>query len=158
MLAAPVPGPPATGFDLPAGPYGPGSRGLRWSVTPGTAVRAPVDGTVTFVGSVVAQTWVSIRPRAAEGSIVTVGDVTDPTVDRGATVRAGDVVGRAGTSVYLGVRVDGVHVDPSPLLRARPAAVRLVPNRRFGDGGGCAGGPVGAPDGVVVSPHGGGTH
>ena len=112
---------------------------------------------MTFVGRVVEETWVSIRPLSTAGTIVTVGDVTDPAVERGATVRAGDVVGRAGTFVYLGVRVDGVHVDPAPLLVARPAAVRLVPDRRFGDGGGCAGRPVGAPDGVV-SPHGGGTH
>jgi murein DD-endopeptidase MepM/ murein hydrolase activator NlpD len=149
VLLAPVPGPPTLGFDLPAGPYGAGSRGLRWDLAAVTSLRAPVDGTVTFVGRVVDATWVSIRPAGDATTVVTIGDVVDPAVTRGARVARGAVVGTSGTSVHVGVRVDGVYVDPAPLLLDRPAAVRLVPDGRFGDGGGCRSPPTAVPTGVV---------
>lgn len=150
-LTPPVDGAPAEGFDLPEGPYGPGSRGVTWSVDPGTPVRAPVTGTVTFSGRVVDTTWVTIRPTGDDSLLVTVGDVVAPRLGRGAAVAVGTVIGTSGTSVHLGLRRDGLHVDPAPLLAPRPAAVRLVADHHFGDGGGCRGRPS-RPAVAVVSP------
>jgi murein DD-endopeptidase MepM/ murein hydrolase activator NlpD len=126
-LWMPVAGAVVRGFDARAGPYGPGHRGIDIAAPTGELVRAPAAGRVVFAGPVAGITWVSIR--VAPGVLVTLGPVLDPAVRPG-PVRARSPMGRVGpghgASLHLGVRVDGVYVDPLPYLLDRPRA-RLAP-------------------------------
>ena len=63
------------------------------------------------------------------GVLVTLGPVLDPAVTAG-RVRSRSPIGRIGpghgATLHLGVRVDGLYVDPLPYLLDRPRA-RLAP-------------------------------
>jgi murein DD-endopeptidase MepM/ murein hydrolase activator NlpD len=141
----PVAGAVVRGFDVLAGPYGPGHRGIDIAAPIGETVRAPAAGTVEFAGPVAGIIWVTLQ--VAPGVLVTLGPLVDPvTMGR---VRARAPVGRvapghqAGSpagpvgpggptgaggwaALHLGVRVDGVYVDPLAYLVDRPRA-RLAP-------------------------------
>jgi murein DD-endopeptidase MepM/ murein hydrolase activator NlpD len=126
-LWMPVAGAVVRGFDARAGPYGAGHRGIDIAAPMGEVVRAPAAGRVVFAGPVAGTTWVSVQ--IAPGVLVTLGPVPDPAV-RAGPVRARSPIGRVGPghggSLHLGVRVDGVYVDPLPYLLDRPRA-RLAP-------------------------------
>jgi murein DD-endopeptidase MepM/ murein hydrolase activator NlpD len=126
-LWMPVAGAVVRGFDARAGPYGPGHRGIDIVAAVAEPVRAPAAGRVVFAGPVAGTTWVSVR--IAPGVVVTVGPVLDPAARTG-LVRARSPIGRVGpghgATLHLGVRVDGVYVDPLPYLLDRPRA-RLAP-------------------------------
>jgi murein DD-endopeptidase MepM/ murein hydrolase activator NlpD len=126
-LWMPVAGAVVRGFDARAGPYGPGHRGIDIAAAMGELVRAPAAGRVVFAGPVAGTTWVSLR--IAPGVVATVGPVLDPAARPG-LVRARSPIGRVGpghgATLHLGVRVDGVYVDPLPYLLDRPRA-RLAP-------------------------------
>jgi murein DD-endopeptidase MepM/ murein hydrolase activator NlpD len=126
-LWMPVTGALVRGFDARAGPYGPGHRGVDIVAPVGEPVRAPAAGRVVFAGPVAGITWVSIR--IAPGVLVTLGPVLEPAA-RAGPVRARSPIGRVGpghgATLHLGVRVDGVYVDPVPYLLDRPRA-RLAP-------------------------------
>ena len=133
-LWMPVAGAVVRGFDARAGPYGPGHRGIDIAAAVGELVWAPAAGRVVFAGPVAGTTWVSLR--IAPGVVATVGPVLDPAARPGLVrprpglVRARSPIGRVGpghgTTLHLGVRVDGVYVDPLPYLLDRPRA-RLAP-------------------------------
>lgn len=129
-LVPPLAGPVVRGFDLPAGPYGRGHRGVDIAAPLGTPVLAPAAGQVLFAGPVAGVTWASIQ--IAPGVVVTLGPLSDLTVAAGRRVRAGSRVGRLAAghadALHLGLRVDGLPVDPLPWLAAfiRP---RLAPLR-----------------------------
>jgi murein DD-endopeptidase MepM/ murein hydrolase activator NlpD len=126
-LWMPVAGAVVRGFDARAGPYGPGHRGIDIAAPKGEPVRTPAAGRVLFAGPVAGTIWVSLR--IAPGVLVTLGPVLDPAVTAG-QVRSRSPIGRVapghGATLHLGVRVDGVYVDPRPYLRDRPRA-RLAP-------------------------------
>ena len=126
-LWMPVAGAVVRGFDARAGPYGPGHRGIDIAAPTGELVRTPAAGRVVFAGPVAGTIWVSLR--IAPGVLVTVGPVLDPLVTAG-QVRPRSPIGRVGpghgATLHLGVRVDGVYVDPLPYLLDRPRA-RLAP-------------------------------
>jgi len=126
-LWMPVRGAVVRGFDAPAGPYGPGHRGIDIAASEGAIARAPAAGKVVFAGPVAGTTWVSVQ--IAPGVLVTLGPVPDPAV-RAGPVRARSPIGQVGpghgATLHLGVRVDGVYVDPLPYLLDRPRA-RLAP-------------------------------
>jgi murein DD-endopeptidase MepM/ murein hydrolase activator NlpD len=134
-LWMPVAGAVVRGFDARAGPYGPGHRGIDIAATLGQVVWAPAAGKVVFAGPVAGTTWVSLL--VAPGVLVTLGPLRDP-VSAG-RVRPRAPVGRVapghqvgtggvedGVTLYLGLRVDGVYVDPMAYLVDRPRA-RLAP-------------------------------
>jgi murein DD-endopeptidase MepM/ murein hydrolase activator NlpD len=137
-LRQPVEGPLVRGFEAPAGPYGPGHRGLDFAAAAGTPVRSPAGGRVAFAGPVAGTTWVTVE--AAPGVLVTVGPLRSTSVSVGEQVGAGrglgtlaaghatadPATGTPTTAAHLGLRVDGVYVDPLPWLAGltRP---RLVP-------------------------------
>ena len=126
-LWMPVAGAVVRGFDARAGPYGAGHRGIDIAAPMGELVGAPAAGRVVFAGPVAGTTWVSVQ--IAPGVLVTLGPVPDPAV-RAGPVRARSPIGRVGPghggTLHLGVRVDGVYVDPLPYLLDRPRA-RLAP-------------------------------
>jgi murein DD-endopeptidase MepM/ murein hydrolase activator NlpD len=133
-LWMPVAGAVVRGFDARAGPYGPGHRGVDIAAPVGEVVRAPAAGKVVFAGPVAGTTWVSLL--VAPGVVVTLGPLLDPVT--AGRVRPRSPVGRVGpghqpgsggpggATLHLGVRVDGVYVDPLAYLVDRPRA-RLAP-------------------------------
>lgn len=148
-LRMPLAGPIVRGFEASAGTYGPGHRGVDVGGRVGEAVRAPAGGRVEFAGPVAGVTWVSLL--VAPGVTVTVGPLLDAQVAAGQRVRALAPVGRLGPghgpalgpghqpahvpaygmALHLGLRVDGVYVDPLPYLLDRPRP-RLAPLLRPG--------------------------
>jgi murein DD-endopeptidase MepM/ murein hydrolase activator NlpD len=158
-LRMPLAGPIVRGFEASAGTYGPGHRGVDVGGRVGEAVRAPAGGRVEFAGPVAGVTWVSLL--VAPGVMVTVGPLLDAQVAAGQRVRALAPVGRLGPghgpslgsghgpapapaygmALHLGLRVDGVYVDPLPYLLDRPRP-RLAPLLRPG---GLAGPAPGRP-------------
>jgi murein DD-endopeptidase MepM/ murein hydrolase activator NlpD len=131
-LVAPVNG-PIVGEYAPVGSYA-GHWGVDYAVRAGTDVMAPVDGRVTFAGSVAGMRSVTIEP--VPGFKVSVSYLSAITVRTGETVRRGQVVGRAGSphgsdGVHLSTRIDGSYVDPESQLGCRDTdisrALRLVP-------------------------------
>jgi septal ring factor EnvC (AmiA/AmiB activator) len=140
VLHAPVAGPLLRGFEEAAGPFGPGHRGLDFGAAPGAAVRAPAGGRVTFAGKVVGTTWVTIE--VAPALLVTLGPLETVATPVGRKVTIGSSVGTLApghpivspaaprtpdlAALHLGLRVNGVYVDPLPWLAglARP---RLAP-------------------------------
>jgi murein DD-endopeptidase MepM/ murein hydrolase activator NlpD len=127
-LRLPVWGRLVRGFEAPAGPYGPGHRGVDLHAPVGTRVGAPAAGTVGFAGRVAGASWVSVL--VAPGVVVTVGPLLAPAVAAGERVAALAPVGRLaaghGGAVHLSLRVDGDYLDPLPWLVDRPRA-RLAP-------------------------------
>jgi murein DD-endopeptidase MepM/ murein hydrolase activator NlpD len=149
-LWMPVAGAVVRGFDVRAGPYGPGHRGIDIAAAAGELVRAPATGRVVFAGPVAGTNWVSLL--VAPGVLVTLGPLLDPPVTANAEqVRRRAPVGRAapghppppvgpspglggsrtGVTLHLSVRVDGVYVDPMAYLVDRPRP-RLAPLRAPG--------------------------
>jgi murein DD-endopeptidase MepM/ murein hydrolase activator NlpD len=148
-LRMPLAGPIVRGFEVPAGTYGPGHRGVDVGGRTGEAVRAPAGGRVGFAGPVAGRTWVSLL--VAPGVMATVGPLLDVRVTAGQRVRALAPVGRLGPGhgpahepghgpahgpghgmrLHLSLRVDGVYVDPLPYLLDRPRP-RLAPLLRPG--------------------------
>jgi murein DD-endopeptidase MepM/ murein hydrolase activator NlpD len=138
-LWMPVAGAVVRGFDARAGPFGPGHRGIDIAAPVGAIVRAPAPGTVVFAGPVAGTTWISLQ--VAPRVLVTLGPLLDPAPAGPARARApvgrvgpghpGGSVGPGGSAprpvtLHLGVRVDGVYVDPLAYLVDRPRA-RLAP-------------------------------
>ena len=120
-VAAPVVAP----FDAPAGPYGPGNRGLEYGAGAGEQVRAAAAGTVTFAGQVAGELHVTVlhadRVRTTYGRLRTI------TVSEGTPVAAGTVVGTATPRFIWTARLGTAYLDPAVLLAASGhAAVRLV--------------------------------
>jgi murein DD-endopeptidase MepM/ murein hydrolase activator NlpD len=158
-LRMPLAGPIVRGFEASAGTYGPGHRGVDVGGRMGEAVRAPAGGRVEFAGPVAGVTWVGLL--VAPGVTVTVGPLLNAQVAAGQRVRALAPVGRLGPghgpalgpghgpapapaygmALHLGLRVDGVYVDPLPYLLDRPRP-RLAPLLRPG---GLAGPAPGRP-------------
>jgi len=127
-LHPPVWGRLVRGFEAPAGPYGPGHRGVDLRAPVGTPVKAPAAGRIRFAGRVAGSSWVSVL--VAPGVVVTVGPLLAPAVAAGERVAALAPVGRLaaghGGAVHLSLRVDGDYLDPLPWLVDRPRA-RLAP-------------------------------
>jgi murein DD-endopeptidase MepM/ murein hydrolase activator NlpD len=143
VLRMPALGAVVRGFEAPAGPFGPGHRGIDVAVPVGERARAPTAGRTAFAGPVAGMVWVSLA--VAPGVLVTLGPLLDPETLTGRQVRAGAPLGRVApghgpptpptgvgsagggvVTLHLSVRVDGVYVDPLPYLVDRPRP-RLAP-------------------------------
>lgn len=111
----PVDSPISDPFRPPAGPYGPGNRGIEYATSPGTPVRAIGAGAVIFAGQVGGQLFVTVQHpdglRSSYSWLASVGDTV------GQIVRTGDIVGTSGERFHLGVRLpDGTYIDPGSLF------------------------------------------
>jgi murein DD-endopeptidase MepM/ murein hydrolase activator NlpD len=133
-LDPPVDGPLVRGFEEPAGPYGPGHRGVDFGAAPGAPVRSPASGRVTFAGPVAGPAWLTLE--VTPGVLVTLGPLRGMAPSTGQAVTAGERLGTLASghesgaptraALHLSLRVDGVYVDPLPWL-AGLALPRLVP-------------------------------
>lgn len=122
---SPVEAPVARPFLPPACTWCPGHRGLEYRTAPGAPVRAPAAGSVVFAGPVVGVNYLVIR--VDDGRRITLGMLATVGARVGDRVAAGQVVGRSGVRLFLGVRVGNHHVDPAPLLGGERGRARLVP-------------------------------
>ncbi|WP_075263991.1 M23 family metallopeptidase [Streptomyces sp. Tue 6075] len=134
----PLAGRPALlrGWEPPAGPYGPGHRGVDLAAGPGARVLAAADGRVFFAGRVAGRGVLAIEV-AGSGSppLRTTYEPVRPLVEEGEVVRAGQPVGvlEAGPShctagcLHWGLRRGDAYLDPLSLLP--PALLRRGPSR-----------------------------
>ncbi len=129
-LFSPVPGDVTRGFDYAGDPFAAGHhRGVDLAAAPGTPVRATCTGRVTFAGRAGASgRTVTIRCGRFSVTHLPLAALATAT---GATVRAGAMLGTAGTTrghagLHLGVREASDplgYVDPAPLLHTAPPPV-----------------------------------
>jgi hypothetical protein len=91
-LRMPALGAVVRGFELPAGAYGPGHRGIDIELPVGERARAPTAGRVVFAGPVAGTTWVSLE--VAPGVLIALGPLLDPAIATGRQVRSGTPLGR----------------------------------------------------------------
>lgn len=119
----------ARAFDAPPQNWLPGHRGVDLHAPAGTPVAAPADGVVAFVGVVAGRGVVSVDhadPAHPGATIRTTYEPVTATVDRGASVAAGDVIGTVsdashcpGGCLHWGARRGETYVDPMSFLHAR---------------------------------------
>ena len=125
-LAPPVVAPISRPFSAPPCPWCAGHRGVTFAVAPGTVVRAMAPGVVTFSGVVVDVRYVVVRH--GDGLLATYGGLASSPLAAGDRVAAGDVVGRAGGDLYVGLRTGpDRYIDPEPLIGALVVPPYLVP-------------------------------
>ncbi|MFJ2026307.1 peptidoglycan DD-metalloendopeptidase family protein [Streptomyces sp. NPDC087897] len=163
----PLAGRPAVvrGWEPPAGPYGPGHRGVDLAAGPGARVLAAVDGRVSFSGRVAGRGVLAVEV-AGSGSppLRTTYEPVRALVEEGADVRAGQPVAVleegpfhcAAACLHWGLRRGDAYLDPLSLLP--PSLLRRGPSRLlpvFGvpEPGAAPGAPTAA--GVSRSPRAG---
>jgi murein DD-endopeptidase MepM/ murein hydrolase activator NlpD len=120
-------------FDPPALPWSPGHRGVDLDAPPGTPVRSPAAGAVTFAGQVggkpvvvvshgaLRSTFEPVEARRSVGEPVVRGDVVGTVTDDTAAHHC-DATG----CLHWGVRRGEAYLDPLVLL-GRAAPVVLLP-------------------------------
>lgn len=133
--AWPVTGPVVRGFEAPAGPFGPGHRGIDIEAPAGRPVRAAQAGTVAFAGKIAGELHVSIdHPDGVRTSYAFLSSID---VRAGAPVVRGERLGAVGAGhagspvshLHFGARYAGQYIDPVLLLEARSLVglIRLAP-------------------------------
>lgn len=117
-------------FSAPAHDYGPGHRGVDLRANaPDARVDAPADGVIAFEGIVVDRGVITIDH--GQGWVTTLEPV-DASVAAGDVVSRGDAIGTLSTGghaapgrLHVGVRLNGVYVNPLALVGSIPRAVLL---------------------------------
>ena len=121
-------------FEAPAQKWLPGHRGVDLAAPPGTPLRSPATGVVSFSGVVVDREVLTIDH--GDGRKSSFEPVT-ATVRRGERVERGQVVARVaapghgprGESVHWGVREHGEYVNPLQfVVDLRPSVLLPVPD------------------------------
>ena len=110
--------------------YSAGHRGIDLAVPAGTAVYAPDDGTVHFVGWVVDRPLLSVQH---ENGIRSTFEPVDAVVAEGDAVARGQLIGHVAESpthepaggLHLGARLGDDYLDPLALLGEVPRAILL---------------------------------
>lgn len=116
-----------TPYDLPNGPYQAGHRGIDITARGAAQVASPVNGVVSYVGTVVDRPVISIK--VDERTTVSLEPLTSELV-AGDAVARGQPLGLLSTGghcttecLHLGVRVDGNYVNPLRFFIARAVLV-----------------------------------
>jgi Peptidase family M23/Putative serine esterase (DUF676) len=112
-------------FRPPAGPFGPGNRGVEYDTEPGDAVRASADGTVVFAGPVAGTRHVTLLH--ADGVRTSYSFLDRVDVVLGQRVHMGDQVGTAGEMLHFGARAGDAYFDPAALFAGGTVEVELLP-------------------------------
>ncbi|WP_407703662.1 peptidoglycan DD-metalloendopeptidase family protein [Streptomyces triticagri] len=125
------------GWEPPAGPYGPGHRGVDLQAPAGAVVRAAAAGRVSFAGRVAGRGVLSIElAGTGEPPLRTTYEPVRTLVKKGAKVRAGQVVAvlesdashcRPRACLHWGLRRGPHYLDPLRLLP--PSMLHGAPSR-----------------------------
>lgn len=124
------------GWEPPAGPYGPGHRGVDLAAPPGTPVRAAASGRVAFAGQVAGRGVLSVEVAGSgEPALRFTYEPVRARVEEGDEVVAGQAVGVAGPGpshcasgcLHWGLRRGDVYLDPLSMLP--PSLLRRGPSR-----------------------------
>ncbi|MGN8025670.1 murein hydrolase activator EnvC family protein [Microbacterium sp. 22242] len=114
-------------FRAPAHEYGPGHRGI--DIAASGEVRAPADGAIAFAGTVVDRPLLTIDHG---NGLVTTLEPVQTSLAPGTVVRRGEVVGASASgghapagTMHVGVRWNGVYINPMLLFGGAPRAVLL---------------------------------
>lgn len=121
------------GWQPPAGPYGPGHRGVDLAAPPDTPVLAPAPGTVSFAGPVGGRGVLTLTlPGTGTPPLRTTFSPVTPLVKTGTRVTAGTPVARVSpgthctrTCLHWGLLRGDTYLNPL-LLTTRPPS-RLLP-------------------------------
>ncbi|MEU3747419.1 MULTISPECIES: murein hydrolase activator EnvC family protein [Streptomyces] len=121
------------GWQPPAGPYGPGHRGVDLAAPPGVEVRAPAAGTVSFAGPVGGRGVLTLTfPGTGAPPLRTTFSPVTPLVKAGTRVAAGAPVARVApgthcpeTCLHWGLLRGKTYLNPLLLIRRAPS--RLLP-------------------------------
>ncbi|WP_223841993.1 M23 family metallopeptidase [Kocuria sp. cx-455] len=120
-------------FQPPAQKWLSGHRGVDLGAAPGTEVRSPAAGTVSFTGVVVDRPVITVDHGAGLKSSF---EPVAATVERGQSVARGQVIGTIAEAghcppancVHWGVRRDGDYVNPLQFVQdMRPSVLLPVP-------------------------------
>ncbi|MFF9194787.1 M23 family metallopeptidase [Streptomyces sp. NPDC014779] len=122
------------GWEPPPGPYAAGHRGLDLAAPPGTPVRAPAAGTVTFAGPVGGQgVLVLTHPGTGRPPLRTTYVPVTPAVPTGTRVRPGDLLAHTTPTphcpracLHWGLLRGDTYLNPLLLLTAGGGS-RLLP-------------------------------
>jgi murein DD-endopeptidase MepM/ murein hydrolase activator NlpD len=130
LALPPIDGQVVAGFESSSG-YA-GHWGVDITAPPGSEVRAPGDGVVTFAGRVAGMNSVTIL--MADDVRVSLSYLSSMKIPAGTRVEAGTVVGRSGLAhgepaLHVSVRVGDDYVDPIGYLRCRRGTIRLLTDR-----------------------------
>jgi murein DD-endopeptidase MepM/ murein hydrolase activator NlpD len=125
VYTPPVEAPIVDHFRPPSCTWCPGNRGIDYSASPGTPVRAAAGGVVTFAGAIGGDRYVTIaHPDGLRTSYAYLATIT---VHAGQRVGPGAGVGVTGGRFHFGVRRGAVYLDPERLFQATRLVARLVP-------------------------------
>jgi murein DD-endopeptidase MepM/ murein hydrolase activator NlpD len=130
LTLPPIDGPVVARFEPSAG-YA-GHWGIDIAAQPGSAIRAPGTGLVTFAGRVAGMNSVTIL--TTDDVRVSLSYLSSIGVSDGTRVSAGRIIGRSGLAhgepaVHVSVRVGDDYVDPIGYLRCRSGTIRLLADR-----------------------------
>lgn len=89
-----------------------GNRGLELAMRDGATVEAGLSGIVSWVGPVGGRLYLVLRSSTDPRVRITYGGLASTTVRSGDVLAVGDRVGVAGPSLFFGMRIGDVHVDP----------------------------------------------
>jgi murein DD-endopeptidase MepM/ murein hydrolase activator NlpD len=121
----PVDAPITDLFRPPTCTWCPGNRGIEYGTSRGAPVRAVATGRVSYAGSIAGTVYVVIRH--GDGRRVTYGNLLGESFDVGDLVVRGQIIGRAGGRLHLGVRDGERYVDPARFIGRLVSRARLVP-------------------------------
>ncbi|MEO8692586.1 MAG: M23 family metallopeptidase [Acidimicrobiales bacterium] len=122
----PVEAPISDPYRPPTTPYGPGNRGIEYSTTLGTDVRAAAEGVVAFAGVIANERYVSIDHQGGIRTTYSYLEAIEVAV--GQRVAQGEAVGTAGTRLHFGARRFGQYIDPASLFENTTVhRARLIP-------------------------------
>ncbi|WP_425454452.1 peptidoglycan DD-metalloendopeptidase family protein [Mycetocola lacteus] len=117
-------------FRAPLNPWNSGRRGISLAALPGSVVRAPTEGTVTFVGVVVDRPVLTLEH---SGGLRTSYEPLDSILKTGDSVQAGDPLGTVAAGgvcpqmcLHIGVRSGDEYVNPRLYFGSR-ARIHLLP-------------------------------
>ena len=120
-------------FRAPSCKWCSGNRGIEYRTEPGSVVTAVAGGIASFVGNVAGTNYVvikTIKTRENNNLLVTHGRLRSVSIKSGAVIAAGQTIGAAGESLYIGVRVNGQYADPRQCAglgsRGKPRAVLVA--------------------------------
>ncbi len=102
--------------------FGDGSKGLDYSLTPGTVIRAASSGVVVYAGPGLGGFRHLVIVKTSERHLVAYGVNVPPALREGDVVNQGDTVARAasgstGGDFHFEIRDRGKEVDPRSLIR-----------------------------------------